>query len=501
MPFVGKLRLFSAMTLLLLISCMPQLSSAPSCPVPTPLTPVGIPIDVCGPMFDFTEFGAMAWQTFKTLVWPAASRGVADGNLKITDKDKRSLVFETYKADWETFPASGIPLGWDEYPKKAPVCEGASSTPPLANDALVLASLNKFGNLDQADVSPPDQGVTPPKEKQYETIFYLTIAQNGSPVRYLTGFSKEAYESILDYELYKPNGLNPSMAMPVAGKTRMKEGTITIKSAWIEIAGFDAGRFHTRVALVQDPPSKTCREALVGLVGLHIAHKTESSPQWIWASFEHVDNAPYRGKPVTLARYTFNMPEKGKGGRMPDHPPAEARIPTDTQKKFIMPRPYNVERLKEIHPALQKVNDEWRKMLSDKKSVWANYELVAVQWPRHRHDERRIGAGRDVMGQDGVVQHGAFPTPPCTSVTPEASPNVSNSVIETFLQSHTVCHWDLTCMSCHNQTRNFDFVWSIPLARAKTAMDPPSVARRAALSTLYEIVGKSLQPAGGDDKR
>ncbi|MGY4566966.1 hypothetical protein [Bradyrhizobium sp. USDA 3256] len=28
----------------------------------------------------------------------------------------------------------------------------------------------------------------------------------------------------------------------------------------------------------------------VGLVGMHIGHKSETSPQWIWATFEQIDN-------------------------------------------------------------------------------------------------------------------------------------------------------------------------------------------------------------------
>ena len=31
----------------------------------------------------------------------------------------------------------------------------------------------------------------------------------------------------------------------------------------------------------------------MGLVGLHIAHKTQHAPQWIWSTFEQVDN--YKG--------------------------------------------------------------------------------------------------------------------------------------------------------------------------------------------------------------
>src|SRR6202044_2411080 len=32
------------------------------------------------------------------------------------------------------------------------------------------------------------------------------------------------------------------------------------------------------------------RKVNVGLVGMHIGHKSATSPQWIWSTFEQVDN-------------------------------------------------------------------------------------------------------------------------------------------------------------------------------------------------------------------
>ena len=47
----------------------------------------------------------------------------------------------------------------------------------------------------------------------------------------------------------------------------------------------------------------------MGLTGLHIIHKTKNSPQFIWATFEHVNNAPnkneIKNKNNLLKWYTF----------------------------------------------------------------------------------------------------------------------------------------------------------------------------------------------------
>ncbi len=45
--------------------------------------------------------------------------------------------------------------------------------------------------------------------------------------------------------------------------------------------------------------------------------------------------------------------------------------------------------------------------------VWANYELVMVQWPGVERDALRSGLGESYPAQDGTTIVGANPTPPC----------------------------------------------------------------------------------------
>jgi hypothetical protein len=469
MWFTGKLRLIAGMAVLLLASCLPQRSALPSCPMPTPLSPVGIPTDVCGPEFNFTEFGAMAWQTFKTLAWPAHERGIPDEGRPITDM-KGPRVFETYKSDWETFQAlRAPPLPWHEYPSQVPdwLCANAATLPPLDKGTLVLASLHKFGNIDQRDETPG-----PPNE----AITHLLVAQNGSLVRYLTGFDQKAFKGIRDNKLYEPVDIPISYQAP-GSLTKAAYGAITIKSAWIEMIGdIDPSEFYVRSALVQQPAAKpaerSCKRVDVGLVGLHIAHKTEKSPQWIWASFEHVKNVPQRGHGKGSPR-TFN---DGSGKLMEEHPPPEARLPMEP---FVKPPPYNVDRWKELPKQVSEVNDLWQKKLRKDRSVWANYELVAIQWAGLRGMPDHTGSGVQI----GDL-YSAQPEPPCLS----GDASLANSVIETFLQPHTTCAKELTCMTCHNKVRSYDFIWSIPLAGKEPN---PSPMRQKALSVLYDVLKSS----------
>jgi hypothetical protein len=106
-----------------------------------------VPADVC-PQVQFEppprHFDALAWQSFKMLVWPAApvGRGHADEHKTITDSGKPT--FETYKADWETFlPLAATPADWNSYAISHNPCR---NNPMIAAGDLVLASQSEFGN-------------------------------------------------------------------------------------------------------------------------------------------------------------------------------------------------------------------------------------------------------------------------------------------------------------------------------------------------------------------
>jgi hypothetical protein len=480
MRFFAKPGLFVA-TALMLLAVTPA-RSAPACPdtVPLPLVADGIPLDdeLCPDgVRGLKGFAHMTWQTFKMLVWPASmaagSRGEPDKAREITAMSG-PRVFETYKSDWEILPVRAAKQqDWGTYPSEAAVCKGYTPAKPgrLPDGSLVLASSHKFASVTQPDTPGAPLGVG-----------NLLIGQNGSAVRYLAAFNENAFNLIKNLD--QSVNFDPSEGDPIEGKTKAADGTITIKSAWIEIKDSkpDPSRIYHRSAWVQDPSTGECREATVGLVGLHIVHKTQSSQQWIWASFEHVQNAPLRGQPPS--GFTFN---DGSGAAMPTSPPANTEITKPPTGPWVAPPPYNVERLNEIAPDIQTVNGIWRRAFQG--SVWSNYQLVVVQWP----GLAQAGTPPKTLFGD----HGVSPAPPCGVAYPRA--NMANTVMETFLQptDALACPMDElklvnTCMGCHYQTHNYDFIWAIPLNNnASPDAGVASRIRRSALSTLRKITGGS----------
>jgi hypothetical protein len=134
-----------------------------------------IPADVCqeAQSEPLDYFDALAWQTFKMLVWPAASvgRGHADKYKAIADRG--TPTFETYKADWETFlPHAVTPSAWDSYAIMRNPC---SNNPAIAPGDLVLAARSEFGNVIEGD----PMGLT-----------NVLVSQNGTYVRYLAAYRR-----------------------------------------------------------------------------------------------------------------------------------------------------------------------------------------------------------------------------------------------------------------------------------------------------------------------
>src|SRR5215469_16056734 len=107
----------------------------PSVPPPNLSAPAAtlVPTDVCVPASfpgnPIAFFDDYSWRAFIALVWPALSgqRGKPDPNQPLTALDV-PLVFETYKADWETFQPNGTPPStfnsdssfWTSNPSQSP---------------------------------------------------------------------------------------------------------------------------------------------------------------------------------------------------------------------------------------------------------------------------------------------------------------------------------------------------------------------------------------------
>jgi hypothetical protein len=387
-----------------------------------------MPADVCIPD-GFTDvpvnyFDDYSWRAFVAMVWPAAAgiRGVADAHQTIGAAGPR--VFETLKSLWEVFHQDGSAPGRD-FQRYESDAFNACGTAPLFGD-VVLASFNGIDDIGQAAAGE---------------LAGPLAAQNGRYVRYQTLYNQAAFDFIVKNGYYLRGNLpkvpSPRPATPVM---EFPTGSVIVKAAWLDMTGFSAGqakRYYTRMAVVRDAKSGTCSRVAVGLVGLHIIQKTASRPQWIWSSYEHIDNVP-PSRFGERVKFTFH---DGGEARMPaENPLSIAPLAPEPVKPFNVERPFFAH----VHPKTELTNYQYQELL--RGTVWEFYGIVVTQWPR----------------LDG---NQAAPVPPSQNAEiPNTFPGAgafsafANTSMETFDQGRP----QLGCMSCHNQARMAaDFVWSV----------------------------------------
>jgi hypothetical protein len=387
-------------------------------PHPTPVVnSSAVPADVMIPTGSsgnpIAAFDDYSWRAFLAMVWPAkpAVRGVPDTTKTVNDL-VIPRVFETYKSVTEVFhPDGSPPTPWDQFdlPKYNPC------SLQMAWGDLTLGSFNKFGDANLAG---------------FGNLVGPLIAQNTTYTRYLTAYNQIEFNNILKNQWF----LQSKLPAPPAAIT-FDDGALDVKSAWVDMTGNPhPERFYTRTANLLDTVTGVCKPTLVGLVGLHIVQKTPTRPQWIWSTFEHIDNVP-PGAPGAPGNFTYH---DGRATPMPNSPPYSSTRPLTAP----VPPPFNVQRLTPINGSTIKTNTDYHTALPS-TSVWQFYQLVMTQWP----------VPGSTPGNDGSAGN-SFPG------TTSATTAFANPVLETFDQRFIFSG----CMNCHNQTRTkSDFVWSVNL--------------------------------------
>jgi hypothetical protein len=229
------------------------------------------------------------------------------------------------------------------------------------------------------------------------------------------------------------------------------QGSVAVKAAWRILTDKDTPAIRARYyvvpnAQVFDPASRTCMAQDIALVGLHIVTKTPSRPQWIWSTFEHVDNVPgitTEPKPPAGVPFSFYDP-----GQPPTLSPPAPPVST-TNPPVPDPPPVQVIRQQAIEPKAMAMNEAYWNLPQIKGRVWQNYMLVMTQWP--------TAVVPESPGNDAV------PTPIMDSA-------LSNTTMETYFQSNGG-----SCMTCHNRSnqQGRDFVMFVTVDAFQPSVPPP----------------------------
>jgi hypothetical protein len=405
-------------------------------------------VDLAQKMPQQADFDLYSWKEFVALNWPANADGTPNKKVKIGEESKARRVWEFYMDPGDVFLPDGSKPVWK-----------------VRQD--LGAGLNMIKGAGQA------------KGRILDALHFPVVDQDKNFIVFGIRLNKDEFDYIAANGLYSKKGQQgPTIrdekfiSFP-AGAKDGAVGAVEIKTAW-RIFPPDPKpdpeilkRYFTTQAVLTIPKenSATGKElnipAMLGLVGFHIAHKTKSFPQWVWSTFEHVDNltAPAGKKP------TFRDPDcdemKCPPNSRPVPPgvavPAKPEEPEEAPFKpylwsdkapFAGPNqriPVQVKRLAKITDDTVKLNESWQKALRavDADSMWQNYQLISTQWPL-----------KPFARQPGQLP-GAGGTNPTVSVY-EGSPVptlLANIPIEVYNQDTS------SCIKCHSKatTTNGDY--------------------------------------------
>jgi cytochrome c len=369
-----------------------------------------------------------SWQEFMALNWPAkeGERGEPDRARKIGEPGSR--VGETWKETYEVYNAEGSDPGEWNAPERLPeACRKLLRRTQKVDDE-VDATLQAVG----ARADPPP----------------TLTDQRGRLVRYEIRMNRVLFDFIRQYPLYNSDVQQKSNGVS------FPDGSILIKASWREIDPADEARFLAVEACVADRVDAQLqkpRARRMGLAGFHIMHKTLNARQWVWSTFEHVDNvrsatgaAPSFHDPACVDCVVNQQTPRGVPNQVTRVIPIPAADPDCAQEKK------SVDNVEKLNATVRAALAEWRTPLQ-------YYELINTQWP--------------LPGPEGAPREAA-------TVFAAVPALLGNTTMETFAQGTS------SCMGCHAMARTTrtdrfagsDFSFTLNNANPPAKPDPRLIA-------------------------
>jgi hypothetical protein len=329
-------------------------------------------------------FDKYAWQMFVAMNWPASNRrGVPKRGKKIGDPGP--VVWQTFKTSDETFLPNGEDPGpWEQDEE----------------DKNFKAGTLRFELSDRSKV---DDRI---RKHVNQAVGGSLVDQYGEYTYYVRLVNKTFYKYIRKNKYYSSNELKK-----VTEDLKLPDFAMEVKAAWRVMNPKDKqNRFFRTNAMVEVKKGKY-EEKNMGLVGMHITFKTPNQPQMIWATYEHVDNAPTQVKRknepnvVPGVQYSYYNPQCSISDCKPNQ-----------QQSGSTPKPTQLTRRTAIRSTAAAANSRFQKLLQG--TVWEHYMLVSTQWPT----------------DPSATEKNGVPTPNI----------VANTTLESYIQTTS------SCINCHS---------------------------------------------------
>jgi hypothetical protein len=329
------------------------------------------------------EFDLYSWQMFLSLNWPTDNNGRAAR--RITDTKFGPPFWTLWHASSSIFQADGSP-------------PAACGDPPAARRLVLRRNLSKPVSRGLRPFSSQATANADHRRKRFLGVFSAVgelnaanfetsqaftgplFDQNGEIVFYEIMIDPNEVDYLCANNLYNINGqiafnqAGGKVTMPIGSQNIAQSGSWELKLAWriLKDADIKSGRYHMMPATVIDQ-GHVEREVTVGLVGMHIGHKSASSPQWIWSTFEQVDNVEVDQVANPHITPSFFDPNCWIC--------AVNQEPAADSNGIYPTTPTQVWRAIAIPADKRALNAQAQAALRKMGSVWQYYQLIDTQWP------------------------------------------------------------------------------------------------------------------------
>ncbi|SDS34408.1 hypothetical protein SAMN04515667_1963 [Formosa sp. Hel1_31_208] len=462
--------------IILSTSCKDESNDYVAIAPPVVFTP-NLPIDVdpvlqkalkdIGDIYQLNEaFNLYSWQALVAINWPQNSEGQPQP--EFTDEGDPAWInwkeaFQVYRADGKT------PAPWDSPRTNTGLgIDNAAISDSSARLVLSNTSATNMSNINIAN--------------ETEQAFAGELFdQNGNVVVYEVLMNKEEFDYVVENKLYNVNGqlefvkTNPVANFPKGDYQKNIVGATEIKLAWKILGENDIKeRYFVDEGYIVTDSIESAQPVPLGLIGIHISQKTPTGKQWVWSTFEHIDNLEQNTTerfgektiihptltdpeceicPVNIdvsknnTTYTFNTGEHGDYWT----------ISGDKTGKYYADEPVmktQSKRMVDIPVRVKTINELMRDYFVQEGSVWQYYQLIDTQYPLDQDAAPAMSTASEYHIPESVVNK------------PGGNPNLTfltNISMETFFQkgnqiaglmensqSDMTIFGTESCMGCHS---------------------------------------------------
>jgi hypothetical protein len=447
------------------------------------------------------DANCFAWSEFISLNWPAAAL-LPDGGMTEASfgapGDLGTVQWQTFMSKQQLFPPNGgTPPSWGTPPSISEDCLAEANVSP--EQARAMLALNVVSKFETQFTSGSGNQAFP-----LDLPSWLGAA-NGTNVWYDVRISQPEYTYIVDAGLYNAanqlalvdGGAGSPVVNPMGSWQSNTIGALELKAAWMEVPNPQDSRWNAyklSPAVVVEPTTQKCRATTVALVGFHIVHKTVTQPTWVWATFEHVNNAPDHGADAGTASWNFYDPqckpltlELDKSCSVDGGTSVTVDCTPNVSPPYWLgegcpaPAPIQVTRLTPIDSIARATNETVQAAIARNypDSVWKNYVLVNTLW--------------STAPSPNPTTPVKVPLP-FAGASPPINVPIANTTMETYIQTGTADNAS-NCISCHKHASiagdsgwSSDFSFLYGLASAPPPPGKPLKLRSVAPGKPQKVV-------------